>query len=138
MDDDQKIIYDLLTEVRNDQKKDSKRIQKTETCVSNMQGELAEVKRETKLNTKHMGEHMNRTALTEESNRLLRELHQDNQKRIEALEDSDKKKAEEISSLKEAKQVDEKVKHWFKDNLKYWLAITSLTVGLITKAIGLW
>lgn len=131
MDESQKIILDLLQEVRREQKKDSEKILKTDLCVnhiksnvSELKKDLSKVKEETIVNTAHMGEHMTRTEVAEKNLELLKNLYKDNQKRIISLENKNK--------------IDEKIKHWFKDNLKYWLTIGVLMVGLITKISGLW
>lgn len=128
---DANIVYDLLKEVRDDQKEDSKKIEKTATHVEGIQEELKEVKKETALNTKHMGEHMARTEIAERGLQILTDLHLDNQKRIELLEEDVKKKEVEKEAKKQFKNI-------LKNDLKYWLTIATLVVGLATKLMGLW
>ena len=148
MDESQKIIYDLLKDVREDQKKDSKKIHDTAERVAGLEPRVAKIEEETEKNRVGLDKHMSRTEIAEEGLAILKDLHADNQKRIKAneqriqmLEDDNKKKDKEILDLKTQKQVDESVKTTLKDmkeNWKYWLTIASLTVGLITKVLGLW
>ncbi len=131
MKESEKILFDLLKEVREDQKKDSKKIAKTETCVDKMKDDLEEVKVETAANTRHMGKHMYRTD-------LLEKLYTDSIKRIELLEEDSKKKDSEIQDLKTEKAVNIKSKAWVKDNIKWLLTTATLVVGIVSKVMGLW
>ena len=141
MDENQKIIYDLLTEVRQDQKKDSVSIAETKACVKHVQSKLDEVEKHVDRNSKNLAkntedvaEHISRTELAERSIKALTDLHQDNQKRIQNLEEDSKKKDKALEEL----GFDKKARHWLKENLKYWLAIAVLVAGLISKIAGLW
>lgn len=152
MDENQKIIYDLLKEVRGDQKKDSKKLERVDTSVSEMQQQqkhmrqdLEAVKDETSTNTRHMGEHMARTEIAEQGLKILTELHVDNQKRIELLEADSKKKDAIIAEMKQTKAVENAVaegksdlKQKFKDNLKWIIGIGAGITTIITKWLGLW
>jgi hypothetical protein len=152
MDENQKIIYDLLKEVRGDQKKDSKRIERVDTCVSEMQlqqkqmrNDIEDVKKETSTNTRHMGEHMARTEIAEQGLKLLTDLHMDNQKRIELLEADSKKKDEVIAHLKEKDKIEDavaktesSVKQKIKDNIKWIIGIGAGITTIVTKWLGLW
>ena len=134
MDENQKLVYDLLKEVRADQKTDSKKISATEACVSSIKDKLEEVERNTDENTKGLQKHMSRTEIAEKGLDILTDLHKDNQDRIKNLEEDSKKKAELLNNLR----VEKEAKKWLKDNLKYWLAIAVLVAGLISKMTGLW
>lgn len=127
MDKYQKLIYDLLQEVREDQKEDSAKIAETAICVSDMKPRLERVENKTDINTKNLGEHMSRTDIAEESIGMLKDLYEDNQKRIAALEDDNKKKIAK-----------EEAKSWLKKNLKYWLTIATIVAALASKIAGLW
>lgn len=141
MDENQKIIYDLLTEVRRDQKKDSEKIAETQVCVTEVRNKLELVEQHVdrnaeslKNNTASLDEHIARTEVAEKSLEILKELHKDNQKRIEMLEE---KRVESDRALAEL-GFEKRARTWLKENFKYWLAIAGLAATLISKMAGLW
>lgn len=152
MDENQKIIYDLLKEVRGDQKKDSQRIERVDVSISEMQiqqkqmrHDLEDVKHETTTNTRHMGEHMARTELAEQGLKMLTDLHKDNQKRIEMLETDAKKKDQaiiEIQRKRDLKEASDKgaknFKNTIKKNITWIITVVAALVGVISKLMGLW
>ena len=135
---DSKVIYDLLNEVREDQKKDSEKLHKVDASISFIQSEVREIKEETKVNTKNLSEHMRRTDGVENMVSVLTSLHQDNQKRIESLEEDSKKKDQEISELKNKEKAERNLKQKIKDNIGWIIGIVAATVGIISKLKGLW
>ena len=138
MKESEKILYDLLKEVREDQKKNSENITRTVSSVERMESDLESVKTETTANTKHMGEHMRRTDGVERSVNMLTDLHKDNQKRIELLEGDSKKKDKLIQDLKIKEAVEKNTKSWLKDNIKWILGIVATIVTIVSKIMGLW
>ena len=106
---DNKIIYDLLKEVREDQKKQGDELKEQSKCLVSVQGDLKY--------------HIRRTD-------ILEKLHKDNQHKIELSE-------KRIDKLEEPAKVNsylsEKWKYWTAG-----IVLISTVVTLITKIKGLW
>lgn len=124
---DEKMLYDLLKEVRDDQKKHGEilgkhgeELAKQSVCMKNVQKDVGEMKKTVAKNTEDVEKHIYRTD-------MLEELHKDNQTRISQNE-------ERIIKLEEPV----KAKQWFKENLKWVLTVAALSATLITKIMGLW
>lgn len=145
MDENQKIIYDLLKEMRADQKEQIRQLSShgeelihQKTSIEKIQSDSSEMKSDVRDLKDNMAEHMRRTDGVEQMVVILQELHTDNQKRIEELEEDSKKKDEIIRELKTTNLVNTRVKTWIKDNIKWFVTIVATLVGIATKIIGLW
>lgn len=121
------MLYDLLKEVREDQKKHGEELAKQSVSLVNLSSEQKEIKKDLKY-------HIKRTDEVQESNRMLTELHQDNQKKIEQNETRIKLLEEPVKE----KKVIEKYKDKIKGNWKFWLGIVGAVVGIASKIAGLW
>ena len=106
--DDNKMIYDLLKEVREDQKKQGDELQEQSKCLLIVQGDLKY--------------HIRRTD-------ILEDLHKDNQKKIELSE----KRIDKLEAPNKAsKYLTEKWKYWTAG-----LLFLSAAIGLAIKLKGL-
>ena len=126
---DNKIIYDLLKEMREDQKHQGKKqveqgeeLVKQRVCLDNVQGNIKKIHQDVAENKEDWRTHMKRTD-------VLEQLHQDNQRRIDELEVKSKKKDERISKLEKPAIA----KAWLKENLKWILTVSVLGAGLVSK-----
>ena len=122
---DYKMIYDLLKELRgdvkdvkNEQKNHGEELVRQSLCLNNLEKDVHR-------NTNNVELHMKRTDAVEESLSLLRELHQDNQKKIIGSATKIDHNKERIDSLEEPGKVRGLLK-------KYYLGI----VGIISAMAG--
>jgi hypothetical protein len=76
---DLKIVFELLKEVREDQKKHGTELAKQSAYLENMDSDVKQLKGEVAQNTKDLAHHIKRTD-------ILETLHRDNQKKIELSE----------------------------------------------------
>jgi len=122
-----KMVYELLKEVRDDVKKHGEHLATQGVCILNIEKNVNK-------NTKDLEYHITRTNEVQRSNDLLTDLHLDNQKRITNNE-------KKIDKLEEPGKVEEYLsKVWIKKSGKVIgvLTIVSLIAGIITKIIGYW
>lgn len=108
-----KLMLDLLKEVRVDQKKQGEEQTKQGVCLNILQKDCSEMKTTIAKNTANLAEHMSRTVRLEEKD-------EDKQERLEKLEEGPKAKA------------------WFKKNIKNLLIILGAAATVISKIAGLW
>ena len=73
---DLKIVFELLKEVREDQKQQGVELAKQSVCLENLDTNVKELKVTVNKNTDDIAHHIRRTD-------LLQELHQDNQDKIQ-------------------------------------------------------
>jgi len=145
---DTKTIYDLLKEVRDDQKEHNKEAQETREAlvkqgvsIENIKSDISEMKVVASRNTDNIEEHMQRTYQVEVGQEKmfteLERLHVDNLKRIEELQLAYVNVKERVNKLEEP----QKAKAWLKKN---YLAIASILtatgslVALASKVLGWW
>lgn len=120
---DEKIIYDLLKEVRADQKRHSEELAKQSSYLDKMDRDLERLKDVTEKNTKDIEEHIRRTDLLEDLHKLNEGKIELNNQRLAILEEPVKAKA------------------WIKKNLlslSSTAAALSAIAALIAKIKGLW
>lgn len=130
----EKMLYDLLKEVREDQKKHGdmlgrhgEELAKQSVCIDNIQKDVGDMKKDIARNTDDVAEHMSRTDIAERNLQMLQELHKDNQKRIAQNQDRIKKLEEPV-----------KAKEWLGSNFKWMITVLTLVAGLVTKILDLW
>jgi glutamate synthase domain-containing protein 1 len=131
---DNKLIYDLLKEMREDQKQQGEKqseqgeeLVKQRVCLDNVRKDIKKIQEDVAENKEDWRTHMKRTD-------VLEQLHKDNQKRIEELEVQSKKKDERIRKLERPVIA----KAWLKENVKWVLTISALGAGLVTKILEWW
>lgn len=110
---DLKMLYDLLQEVREDQKQHSRELYKQSAYLENMDSDVKELKTTVGRNTEDIAHHIRRTD-------ILQDLHKDNQRKIEMSEARIDKLEEPI-----------KAKEWVKKNV---IAISAIITTLISIA----
>lgn len=121
------MLYDLVKEIREDQKKHGEELAKQSVSLNSLGAEQTEIKKDLKY-------HIKRTDEVQESNKMLTELHQDNQKKIQQNETRIKLLEEPIEEKKAVDKYKERLrKHW-----KYWLGIGGIIAGIVSKLAGLW
>lgn len=108
---DLELLFDLLKEMREDQKLHGRELVKQSTVLESLDCDIKELKPVVAKNTQDIAEHMRRTD-------LLERLHLDNQKRIEISESRLNKLEEPV-----------KAKEWFKKNI---IALLSTVATIIT------
>lgn len=141
-------IYELLKEVRNDQKEHNRDAQETRlevtaqsATIEAIKEDLQEIKKDVAENKEDLRVHMKRTYQVEVSQEKmfseLERLHTNNVSRIENLQKAYIDIAERLGKLEEPV----KAKVWLKKN---YLSIVSLgtatgsLITLVTKLIGWW
>jgi hypothetical protein len=107
---DLKIIFDLLKEVREDQKQQGQELAKQGAHIENMAADVCELKASVSKNTEDIAHHIKRTD-------LLQELHQENQAKIEKSEARLDKLEEPV-----------KAKEWIKQHI--------ITISAIVTAVA--
>jgi len=113
---DMKILFDLLKEVREDQKNHGRELSKQSAYLENLDSDVKELKVSVLQNTEDISHHIRRTD-------ILQELHKDNQKRIANSE-------ERLDKLEEPV----KARKWLKKNtksVKVILSIVLITVSIL-------
>lgn len=152
---DNKTIYELLKEVREDQKSHVKEGQETRECVvkqsvsiTEMQKNISDIKEDVAENKDNLKEHMQRTYQVEIGQEKmfgeLERLHNLNFIEIERLnkahEEGEKERQQLISRVDKLEEP-QKAKTWIKKNL--YSIISTITaigslIGLLTKYLGKW
>lgn len=134
MDDNHRIIFDLLKEVREDQKNQNEKIAEQGeilavhgTHLSAIQKDMEFTKKHTADNRDDLREHMRRTD-------ILERMHEDNKGRIDQLEQIDKEDQQKIKELQKPLLK----KKWMKEDIKWILTVLGLLGGLVSKIMGLW
>lgn len=120
---DLKIVFDLLKEVREDQKQHGIELAKQSTYLEKMDSDVKDLKTTVFKNTEDIAHHIKRTD-------ILEKLHKDNESKIE----QDQKR---LNALEEPV----KAKAWIKKNfinLASLLTAFSSLLALITKLKGFW
>ena len=107
------MLFELLTEVREDQKEQGKLLAKQSVYLENMDSDVKELKQTVSRNTEDIAHHIKRTD-------LLQDLHRDNQAKIEKSE-------ERLNALEEPV----KAKEWIK---KHMVTITSVLAAIVSVA----
>jgi uncharacterized FlaG/YvyC family protein len=107
---DLQILYDLLKEVREDQKKHSDELM-------HQSGTLMVIKRDVEINTADLTEHKEGVAQAKEQNRLVREELYLIKGQIE----------KEIDKLKEPS----KFKEWLYSKYMKYITVVSITLGVV-------
>ena len=128
---DYKMIYDLLKELRvdvkdvkNEQKSHGEELIRQSVCLNNLEKDVHR-------NTNNVEIHMKRTDAVEESLFLLRELHQDNQKKIGTSEDKIDHNKKRIDSLEEPRKVRGLLKKYYLGMIGIISAMTGTTYAII-------
>ena len=103
---DNKDIYNLLKEVREDQVEHGKQLVRTNVCLEKMEVNVQE-------NTTNLKEHMRRTAILEEKQGQAETIIKDHSQRIEVLEEP------------------VKVKKYLQKKYLTWAGIISAGLGII-------
>ena len=113
---DNQIMYDLLREVREDQKKHGEELAKQSVW-------LIYIQKDVQINTDDLSEHIKRTQLNEDQIKILKDMSENINKRVEVLEEPNKVKD-----------------FLYKRSTKYFAIITSIVtvVGYFGKMKGWW
>jgi len=118
--DDQKILFDLLKEVREDQKEHGKELAKQSAYLVSMDSDVKELKETVFVNTKDIAHHIARTD-------GLQTLHEDNKKRIDQADQMIVLVQSRIDKLEEPK----KALAWVKAHL---VTIASILTAILSLA----
>ena len=118
--DDQKILFDLLKEVREDQKEHGKELAKQSAYLVSMDSDVKELKETVFVNTKDIAHHISRTD-------GLQTLHEDNKKRIDQADQMITMVQSRIDKLEEPK----KALAWVKAHL---VTIASILTAILSLA----
>lgn len=138
MSENQKIIYDLLKEVRKKQDEAAKELVQQSTCLGNLELDTKDMKKDIADLKDDMAHHIARTDGVEHMVTILKDLHEDNKDKIEVLEKALKNETSIITELKNEHLVNNRVKSYFKKNIIWILSVISALIGIGTKIIGLW
>ena len=120
---DNKMVMELLKEMRQEQIKQGNCLSAQVVCISN-------IEKNVDINTKNLEKHMDRTRAVERNNEILTELHLSNQIRIE-------KNETRIEKL----EIPVKVREYIS---KRWVKISATVIGVLTivslttKILGYW
>jgi gas vesicle protein len=117
---DLKIVFELLKEVREDQKKHGIELAKQSTLLDNVEGDLKELKTTVSRNTDDIAHHIRRTD-------LLQELHKDNENAIAKNAEQIEESAARLDKLEEPV----KAKEWVKNNI---ITISAVVTALASIA----
>jgi len=123
---DLKIVFELLKEVREDQKKHGIELAKQTADLDNLKQDVSELKEDVSRNTEDVAHHIRRTD-------LLQELHKDNQQAIEKNELKIVESEARLDKLEEPV----KAKEWIKSHIvtisAVVTALASIAAFLIEK-----
>lgn len=123
---DLKIVFELLKEVREDQKKHGIELAKQTADLNNLKQDVSELKTTVNKNTDDIAHHIRRTD-------LLQELHRDNQEAIKENADNIEKSVVRLDKLEEPV----KAKEWIKTHMvtisAVVTALASIAAFLIEK-----
>lgn len=141
---DNKTIYDLLKEMREDQKEHGKSIQESEKVLVKQSEQLGAVQKDIEQmkidvadNKDGLLEHMRRTDILEKLHENAQKLHIDNAKKIYELEKLHIDNSKRIEKLEEP----QKAKDWLKKNYLNVVSIITATasiLALFTKLLSWW
>jgi chromosome segregation ATPase len=123
---DLKIVFELLKEVREDQKKHGIELAKQTADLDNLKQDVRELKTDVSQNTDDLAHHIRRTD-------LLQELHRDNQDAIQKSEQKIEENEARLDKLEEPV----KAKEWIKTHIvtisAVVTALASIAAFLIEK-----